>query len=114
MHSKTYFFNEQPIEFVDWGVILINATQMAKPFMNNPEDWVKLPKAIELMDELIRETEFALFNGYQFINIIRKSEDGSQTKELYLYEDLAFEYAEELSVELVEWLLDSREDFRKL
>jgi hypothetical protein len=104
MYRKTFLFNNQPIEFENWGALLINATQMAKPFGKTPEDWLKLPKTKKLINETREFVDSENFLAMPVVTTLTLwHEKDVKTESILMHEELAFEFAKWLSPELTDW-----------
>lgn len=52
-------YNESKISFMNAESIMINATQMAKPFGKRPNDYLALPSTNQLINAITRKSGIA-------------------------------------------------------
>jgi phage antirepressor YoqD-like protein len=88
------------------GVVMINATEMAKPFGKRPNDWLHLPSTRSFL-ETLRNTRFS---GITENQLITTSRGGPATKNVapgtWMHEDVALEFARWLSPQFAIWCND--------
>ena len=110
MYNKTFFFNGKPIEFENWGALLINATQMAKPFGKSPEDWLLLSETKKLIDETKEFVDSENFITIPVVTTTRMWHEKGMTESILMHEELAFEFAKWLSPELFDWCMKKSQE----
>lgn len=85
-HGKQIAFEE-----ID-GKIMVNATQMAKPFGKQPIDWLKYDQAKDLLNAMTKPTNISLTD----LKVVRR---GGKNPGTYFHEDVALLFAQWLSPE---------------
>ena len=101
MAIQTYNYQGCDISFETNGKIMVNATQMARPFGKNPADFLKTQYANEFIK--------ALADMKKIISAdLLKVKKGGQPNEqgTWMHEDLAIEFARWLSPEFAIWCND--------
>ncbi len=102
---KIFQYNDQPVSFRNEnGVVYVNATEMAKQFGKKPNDYLRLPSTIELINEL------SLTAGFSRSLIL--TEEGRYGGS-WFHEDLALDYAQWLSVKFRVWCNDRLKELGK-
>ena len=97
MLSQILRYNDNPITFrTIGGVLMVNATQMAKPFGKRPSLWLRLPVARKFIRIIQREKKHPIV-------ITKGGRDNGGT---YIHEDLAIEFARWLSPAYAVWCND--------
>lgn len=92
MENKVFNYNGTDITFAsDENGLMVNATEMAKPFGKRPAKWLELPSTKEFISTLtaIRKSDTALI----------QSQSGGTTGGgcTWMHEDVAMEFARWLS-----------------
>jgi len=91
---QTFTYEGTPVSFAKGNDVMVNATEMAKPFGKRPAKWLELPSTIEFLTKLkaIRKSDRLV-----------ESINGVGT---WLHEDAAIEFARWLSPEFSIWCND--------
>ena len=103
--SQILRYNDNPITFrTIGGALMVNATQMAKPFAKRPNDWLRLPITRKFISIIQREKKRPIvFTGV-----------GGWNGGTYIHEDIAIEFARWLSPAYAVWCNDRiKELFRQ-
>lgn len=88
MENKVFNYNGTDITFIsDESGVMVNATEMAKPFNKRPAKWLELPSTTQFIDSLIA---------------VRKSDRSKLIQQIngigtWFHEDVALEFARWLS-----------------
>lgn len=102
MNSLTVFqYNGSPITFSNGNNVMVNATEMAKPFGKETKDWLKNQSTKDFIEELsnVRNLLFA-----DLVQVKQGSpENGGGT---WMHEDVAMEFARWLSPAFAIWCND--------
>lgn len=101
--NKVFEYNGCPVTFCSGDNVMINATEMAKPFGKRPAKWLELPSTKEFLSAL---------------QTIRKSDSLIQTAEgksggTWMHEDVAIEFARWLSPQFAIWCNDRIKELLK-
>ncbi len=56
---QTFHYNGSNITFLKVSNIMVNATQMAKPFGKRPVDYLRLPSTNELINAIVRKSHIS-------------------------------------------------------
>lgn len=95
MENTIFLYNEKPITFISSSNnVMINATDMAKPFRKRPSKWIELPSTKEFISQLI---------AIRFSDRLIESVNGVGT---WMHEDVALEFARWLSPSFAIWCND--------
>lgn len=81
--------------------VMINATQMAKPFGKRPIDYLRLPSTNELLSAIVRKSHIS--ENQLVISKQGSAENGGGT---WMHEDVALDFAQWLSVDFRLWCND--------
>lgn len=101
MNTQVFQYNDNPVTFrLGSGDVMVNATEMAKPFGKRPAKWLELPATSQFIDALIA---------------IRKSDRSKLVKNVngvgtWFHEDVALEFARWLSPAFAIWANDRIKD----
>lgn len=89
---STYFYNDCPITFEKGSGVMVNATEMAKPFGDSKraKNWLALNSTKEFLDVLAKGRNLPLEKLVQ----VKKGGSNSGT---WMQEDVALEFARWLS-----------------
>lgn len=99
--NQTFRYNGSPITFQQGDSVMVNATQMAKPFGKLPKDWIKTKQAEELIASVSSNRNILPF---ELVHVIQGApETGGGT---WLHEDLALIFAQWLSPQFYLWCND--------
>lgn len=97
MENKVFKYNGQNITFqLGNGDVMVNATEMAKPFGKRPIDWLRLPSTTQFIDTL---------------QAVRKSHRSELVNQIngvgtWFHEDVTIEFARWLSPQFAIWTND--------
>ena len=94
-----YDYKGSQISFMSGNNVLINATQMAKPFGKRTNDWLSLKQTNELICSLSAKT------GIPATGLVTVNQGGNNPG-TWLYEDLALIFAQWLSPDFYLWCID--------
>lgn len=107
MKNQTFEYNGTPITFqLGNGDLLLNATQMAKPFGKRTPDWLSTKQARELISTLSAKT------GIPVLELVSVNQGGNNPG-TWLYQDLALVFAQWLSPEFYLWCNDRIKELLK-
>lgn len=81
------------------GDVMVNATQMAKPFGKRPAEYLRLPSTNELINAIVGKS-------HSDINQLVATVNGGSTPGTWLHEDIALDFAQWLSVDFKLWCND--------
>lgn len=98
-NSVIYSYKGSEISFMSGDNVLINATQMAKPFGKRTNDWLSLKQTNELIYSLSAKT------GIPATALVTVNQGGNN-QGTWLYEDLALIFAQWLSPDFYLWCID--------
>ena len=87
------------ISFINGDSVMINATQMAKPFGKRPIDYLRLPSTNELLNAIVRKSHIDE-------NQLVRTERGGDNPGTWMHEDVALDFAQWLSVDFRLWCND--------
>jgi hypothetical protein len=92
-------YEGNPVSFAMDGKVMVNATQMAKPFGKRPSKWLELPSTKEFLDVLsnVRKSDTE--------NLVVK-QNGGRNPGTWMHEDAALEFARWLSPKFSIWCND--------
>ncbi len=97
--SKTFLYNGNEITFLKGNNVLVNATQMAKPFNKRCNDFMSLKSTNELIYSLSVKT------GIPATDLVSIKQGGAN-QGTWIHEDLALVFAQWLSPEFYLWCND--------
>lgn len=98
-----YEYNGSKISFAHDENIMVNATEMAKPFGKRPVDWLKTQSAIEFIKALT-EVKILTSPDFQSVTVVKGGTTESQGT--WMHEDVALEFARWLSPKFAIWCND--------
>lgn len=101
-----YDYKGSQISFISGDSVMINATQMAKPFGKRPNDYLSLPSTNELLNAITRKYGIAE-------NQLVITERGGLNPGTWLREDVALDFAQWLSVDFRLWCNDRLKELMK-
>lgn len=101
-NSRQIFqYNGSPITFRLGDSVMVNATEMAKPFGKRPVDYLRLPSTLELIAAIVRKSHIS---ENQLVTTLQGSSlNGGGT---WMHEDVALDFAQWLSVDFKLWCND--------
>ena len=90
-----------PVSFTVNGKVMVNATEMAKPFgdLKRPTYWLKNQSTIEFLDEL------SVVRNLTTVDLIQVKQ-GGYAQGTWMHEDVALEFARWLSPKFAIWCND--------
>lgn len=94
--NQIFQYNGSPISFQKGDGVMVNATEMAKPFGKRPAKWLELPSTTQFIDSLIAVRKLDRSKLIQQINGIGT----------WMHEDVALEFARWLSPSFAIWCND--------
>lgn len=107
MRNEVFIYNNAPITFqLGNGDVMVNATEMAKPFNKRPNDYLGLPSTNELVNAITRK--FGIDEN-QLVTTVR----GGNNSGTWLHEDIALDFAQWLSVDFKLWCNDRLKELLK-
>lgn len=105
-NSVVYDYKGSQISFISGENVMINATQMAKPFGKRPNDYLSLPSTNQLLNAITRKYGIAE-------NQLVRTERGGLNPGTWMHEDVALDFAQWLSVDFRLWCNDRIKDLLK-
>lgn len=100
--NQIFQYNGSPITFQIGSNLMVNATQMAKPFGKQPIDWLKTEQSKEFI------SVFAELKNFSSVDLVRVTKGGNDKKlqGTWMHEDVALEFARWLSPAFAIWCND--------
>ena len=97
--STVFSYNGSPVSFQKGDSVMVNATEMAKPFGKRPVDWLQNQQTKEFLSELskVRKSTSA--------DLVKVTKGGNN-QGTWLHEDVALEFARWLSPAFAIWCND--------
>lgn len=100
MNNQVFEYNGNAVTFqLGNGDVMVNATQMAKPFNKQPYEYLRLPSTNELVKAITGKSRI---DENQLVTTIR----GGSNPGTWMHEDIALDFAQWLSVDFRLWCLD--------
>jgi len=100
MENNIFKYNGTDITFLSGnGDVMINATQMAKPFGKQVYEYLRLPSTNELIKVKAGKSRIA---EDQLVKTIR----GGTNPGTWMHEDIALDFAQWLSIDFKLWCMD--------
>lgn len=106
--NTIFNYKGSDITFSKDGEIMVNATQMAKPFDKRPVDWLRLPSTISFIETLTTVRKLHSDNYQAFATV-----NGGVNPGTWLHEDVALEFARWLSPTFAIWCNDRIKELLK-
>lgn len=107
MENKIYNYNGTDITFLSGnGDVMVNATEMAKPFGKQPSDWTKTKSSQEFIDSLSAVRRI-------FRTDLMRVIQGGSMQGTWMHEDVAMEFARWLSPTFAIWCNDRIKELLK-
>lgn len=97
--NQIFQYNGSPITFQNGNSVMVNATQMAKPFGKRPNDYLSLTSTNELLKAVTKK------NGIADNQLVRTVKGGA-VQGTWLHEDIALDFAQWLSIDFKLWCND--------
>lgn len=104
--SVVYDYKGSQISFMSGENVMVNATQMAKPFEKRPIDWLQNQSSIEYLNELSKVRKSTLADLVQVTK-------GGNNPGTWMHEDVALEFARWLSPAFAIWCNDRIKELLK-
>lgn len=98
--SKVFNYNGSKITFNKNGVVMINATEMAKPFGKLAKDWLSNKSTKEFLASLSAVRRIPL------TGLVIIKQGGNSDQGTWMHEDVALEFARWLSPAFAIWCND--------
>ena len=95
----TFDYEGSPVAFEQGELMMVNATQMAKPFGKRPIDYLNTQQTKEFLDELAKVRKITLTDLVQ----VKK---GGNNPGTWMHQDVALEFARWLSPKFAIWTND--------
>lgn len=107
MKNEIFEYKGTPITFqIGNGEVMLNATEMAKPFGKRPNDYLNLPSTKQLIEAVTRK------NGIAHSEIVTTLKGGNN-QGTFLNEDLALDFAQWLNIDFKLWCNDRIKEIMK-
>lgn len=108
--SQVFNYQDAPISFrTTDGAVMINATEMAKPFGKRVNDWLRLPSAQSFI-QVLSDTRKSRITNYV---ITQKGKSELFQQGTWMHEDVALEFARWLSPQFAIWCNDRIKELLK-
>lgn len=104
--SVVYNYKGSQISFMSGENVMVNATQMAKPFSKQPIDWLKTNQSKEYIETFSKLKIISLADLVQVIK-------GGNNSGTWMHEDVALEFARWLSPAFAIWCNDRIKELLK-
>ena len=101
-----YNYKGSEISFMSGNNVMVNATQMAKPFNKRPVDYLALPSTNQLLNAIVRKSHIA---ENQLVRTVR----GGVNPGTWMHEDIALDFAQWLSIDFKLWCNDRIKELLK-
>ena len=106
--NQIFQYNGSPITFRKGDNVMVNATEMAKAFGKRPNDYLSLPSTNELIKAITRK-----YGNSENQIVITKAGSSQFGGGTWMYEDLALDFAQWLSVDFKLWCNDRIKELLK-
>lgn len=108
MENKVFNYNGTDITFAsDENGLMVNATEMAKPFGKQPSDWTKTKSAQEFISSLSAVRKIVV------TDLVRVRQGGNTIQGTWMHEDVAIEFARWLAPTFAIWCNDRMKELLK-
>lgn len=99
--NQIFLYGGSPVSFKKGDSVMVNATEMAKPFGKRPNDYLSLPSTNELLNAITRKSGIS-------VNQLITTKPGSPQNGggTWMHEDVALDFAQWLSVDFRLWVND--------
>lgn len=97
---SVFAYQGEQISFQRGNCIMVNATEMAKPFKKQPSDWLRLKQTNEFINAI------ASVRGIPRTALIQAVRGGNGEQGTWFHEDVAIEYARWLNPQIAIWCND--------
>lgn len=98
-NNQIFQYNGSPITFQKGDSVMVNATQMAKPFGKEPKFWLMNQSTTDYLNELSKVRNLTLTDLVQVTK-------GGNNPGTWMHEDVAMEFARWLSPAFAIWCND--------
>lgn len=107
---RIFQYNGTDITFNSGQSVMVNATQMAKPFGKRPAKWLELPSTKEFLSKLseVRKSDITIVqsDNQEPVRLSDRFVETINGKGTWMHEDVALEFARWLSPEFAIWCND--------
>jgi phage antirepressor YoqD-like protein len=107
---RIFQYQGSDITFNSGQSVMVNATQMAKPFGKRPAKWLELPSTKEFLSKLseVRKSDitFVQSDNQEPVRLSDRFVETINGKGTWMHEDVALEFARWLSPEFAIWCND--------
>lgn len=100
--NQIFQYNGSPITFQIGGTLMVNATEMAKPFGKTTKDWLRTKQSKEYISSLSTVRQISLTE----LVIVNQGNFSSKEQGTWMHEDVALEFARWLSPAFAIWCND--------
>ena len=100
--NQIFQYNGTPITFQIGGTLMVNATQMAKPFGKQPIFWLNNQSTKEFLSQL---SELRNLSSADLVRVTKGGND-KKLQGTWMHEDVALEFARWLSPAFAIWCND--------
>lgn len=108
MKNEVFTYNGSAITFASGnGNVMVNATEMAKPFGKLTADWLRLKATNDFI------SAFSTVKGIPISAMVQVIKGGNSSQGTFLYEDVALEFSRWLSPEFSIWCNDRIKELLK-
>ena len=97
----SYAYQGSEVTFSNGDNVMVNATQMAKVFGKQPNDWLKTEQAQRMIEAIAKTNIFGLADNQLVITI--KGGNNPEERGTWMHEDVALVFAQWLSPEFYVW-----------
>lgn len=97
--NQIFQYNGNPVTFQKGGSVMVNTTEMAKPFGKRATHWLSNQSTVDYLLELSKVRNLTLVD----LVIVTKGANNSGT---WMHEDAALEFARWLSPSFATWCND--------
>lgn len=107
MQNQIFNYNGNNITFqIGNGDVMVNATEMAKPFSKSPSEYLRLPSTRKLIEAVMGKSRI---DENQLVKTLR----GGNIQGTWIHEDIALDFAQWLSVDFKLWCNDRIKELLK-
>jgi len=107
MQNQIFNYNGNNITFqIGNGDVMVNATEMAKPFSKSPSEYLRLPSTRKLIEAVMGKSRI---DENQLVRTLR----GGNIQGTWIHEDIALDFAQWLSVDFKLWCNDRIKELLK-
>lgn len=97
---QIFQYNGSPITFNSGDSVMVNATEMAKPFGKSANHWLRNKSTEEFITELVR------LRICNLADLVQVTNGGNGEQGTWMHEDVAMEFARWLSPSFAIWCND--------